>query len=122
MEYSRSRVQFGKPIGSFQALQHRMADMLMQVEQSRSMTYLAISHSLDEDPVRRRRILSGAKVLIGQAARFVSQQAIQLHGGMGMSDELDISHHAKRLLAFELRFGTTDEHRAVYREYVSRDC
>ena len=115
IDYSRSRAQFGAPIGSFQALQHRMADMLMQVEQARSMTYKAISHSLDQDAVQRRRILSGAKALIGQAARFVSQQAVQLHGGMGMTDELDVSHHVKRLLAFELRFGTTDEHRAVYR-------
>jgi alkylation response protein AidB-like acyl-CoA dehydrogenase len=116
IEYTRSRVQFGVPIGSFQALQHRMADMLMQVEQARSMVYLAISHSQDPDPVARRKVLSGAKVLIGEAARYVSQQAVQLHGGMGMTDELDVSHHVRRLLAFELRHGSTDEHRAIYRE------
>jgi alkylation response protein AidB-like acyl-CoA dehydrogenase len=116
IEYSRSRVQFGAPIGSFQALQHRMADMLMQVEQARSIVFLAISHSNDPDPVARRKVLSGAKVLIGQAARYVSQQAVQLHGGMGMTDELDVSHHVRRLLAFELRHGTTDEHRTIYRE------
>ncbi|KZC38527.1 MULTISPECIES: acyl-CoA dehydrogenase family protein [Rhodanobacter] len=116
IEYSRSRVQFGVPIGSFQALQHRMADMLAQVEQARSMVYLAISHSQDTDPATRRKALSGAKVLIGEAARYVSQQAVQLHGGMGMTDELDVSHHVRRLLAFELRYGSTDEHRAVCRE------
>jgi alkylation response protein AidB-like acyl-CoA dehydrogenase len=120
IEYTRSRVQFGVPIGSFQALQHRMADMLMQVEQARSMVYLAISHSEDPDPVARRKVLSGAKVLIGEAARYVSQQTVQLHGGMGMTDELDVSHHVRRLLAFELRHGSTDEHRAVYREGVAR--
>ena len=120
IEYSRSRVQFGAPIGSFQALQHRMADMLMQVEQARSMVYLAISHSQDPDPMARRKVLSGAKVLIGEAARYVSQQAVQLHGGMGMTDELDVSHHVRRLFAFELRHGSTDEHRVVYRESVVR--
>lgn len=120
IEYTRSRVQFGAPIGSFQALQHRMADMLMQVEQARSMVYLAISHSQDPDPAARRKILSGAKVVIGEAARYVSQQAVQLHGGMGMTDELDVSHHVRRLVAFEQRYGSTDEHRAVYREGLMR--
>ncbi|MEO8999494.1 MAG: acyl-CoA dehydrogenase [Rhodanobacter sp.] len=115
IEYARSRVQFGAPIGSFQALQHRMADMLMHVEQARSLVYLAISHSEDPDAVARRKVMSGAKVLIGEAARYVSQQAVQLHGGMGMTDELDVSHHVRRLLAFELRHGSTDEHRTTYR-------
>jgi alkylation response protein AidB-like acyl-CoA dehydrogenase len=115
IEYSRQRVQFGAPIGSFQALQHRMADMLMLVEQARSMLYLATAHCLDDDEVARRRTLSGAKVLIGQAARRVGQEAVQLHGGMGMTDELDVSHCFKRLLAFELRFGTTEAHLVAYR-------
>jgi alkylation response protein AidB-like acyl-CoA dehydrogenase len=115
IEYSRSRVQFGVPIGSFQALQHRMADMLMQVEQARSMCYLATSACEDADATARRTALSAAKVLIGQAARQVGQQAVQLHGGMGMTDELDVSHHFRRLLAFELRMGTTDEHMKAYR-------
>ncbi|MDQ6680485.1 MAG: acyl-CoA dehydrogenase [Pseudomonadota bacterium] len=121
IEYTRSRVQFGVPIGSFQSLQHRMADMLMKVEQARSMVYLAISHSQNPDAAARRKILSGAKVLIGEAARYVSQQAVQLHGGMGMTDELDVSHHVRRLLAFELRHGSTDEHSAYYRECLVRD-
>jgi alkylation response protein AidB-like acyl-CoA dehydrogenase len=115
IEYSRTRVQFGVPIGSFQALQHRMADMYMQVEQARSMAYLATSCCADADLASRRIALSRAKVLIGQVARFVGQQAVQLHGGMGMTDELDVSHCFKRLLAFELRNGTTDEHFEVCR-------
>ena len=115
IEYSRSRKQFGVPIGSFQALQHRMADMLIQLEQARSMMYLATERCADTDARARRKAVSGAKALIGQAARFVGQQAVQLHGGMGMTDELDVSHCFKRLLAFELRFGTTDEHLEAYR-------
>ena len=122
IDYSRSRVQFGAPIGSFQALQHRMADMLMQVEQSRSMVYRAVSGSLDSNPQQRRRAVSGAKILIGKAARRVSQEAVQLHGGMGMTDELAVSHHVKRLLAFELRFGTTDEHSAAYSEQMVKEA
>ncbi len=115
IEYSRSRKQFGAPIGSFQALQHRMADMLIQFEQARSMMYLATESCSDTDAAARRAAISGAKALIGQAARHVGQQAVQLHGGMGMTDELDVSHCFKRLLAFELRFGTTDEHLEVCR-------
>ena len=116
IEYSRSRKQFGVPIGSFQALQHRMADMLIQLEQARSMVYLATSHCRDADPAARRAAVAGAKVLIGKAARFIGQQAVQLHGGMGMTDELDVSHCFKRLLAFELRFGSTDAHLADCRQ------
>ena len=116
--YSRSRVQFGAPIGSFQALQHRMAEMLMHLEQARSMSYLATSHCMDADPVSRRAALSAAKTLMGQAARYIGQQAVQLHGGMGMTDELDVSHYFKRLLAFELRVGTTDLHLEHYRRQL----
>lgn len=108
--YARERKQFGVPIGSFQALQHRMADMYMQVEQARSMIYLATSACLQDDPAARRKAVSGAKVIVGQAARRVGQEAVQLHGGMGMTDELDVSHCFRRLLTFELRLGTTDEH------------
>lgn len=118
IEYSRSRVQFGVPIGSFQALQHRMADMLMHVEQARSMAYLAASVCADADAGKRRAALSAAKVLINQAARFVGQQAVQLHGGMGMTDELIVSHYFKRLLAFELRMGSTDLHLDQYRRQM----
>jgi len=121
IEYSRARNQFGVPIGSFQALQHRMADMLMYVEQARSMSYLAASRCTDVDADVRRVALSAAKVSIGQAARFVGQQAVQIHGGMGMTDELDVSHYFKRLTAFELRGGTTDAHlRGLARQLSSR--
>lgn len=115
VQYTRDRVQFGTPIGRFQALQHRMADMYMQVEQARSMTYLATSACSQSDARLRREAVSGAKVLVGQAARHVGQEAVQLHGGMGMTDELDVSHCFKRLLAFELRMGTTEEHLRHYR-------
>lgn len=114
IDYSRQRTQFGVPIGSFQALQHRMADMLMYAEQARSMCYLATSRCTDTDASVRRAALSAAKVSIGQAARYVGQQAVQIHGGMGMTDELDVSHYFKRLTAFELRGGTTDAHLRRY--------
>lgn len=110
IEYSRARFQFGAAIGSFQALQHRMAEMYMQLEQARSMSYLATSHCSNSDAGERGAALSSAKALMGQAARFIGQQAVQLHGGMGMTDELNVSHYFKRLLAFELRCGTTDQH------------
>jgi alkylation response protein AidB-like acyl-CoA dehydrogenase len=116
--YTRSRVQFGTPIGGFQALQHRMAEMLIHMEQARSMSYLATAQCTNPDLPERREALSAAKALMGQAARYIGQQAVQLHGGMGMTDELDVSHAFKRLLAFELRYGTTDERLASYREHV----
>lgn len=116
--YTRTRVQFGVPIGSFQALQHRMAEMLMHLEQARSMSYLATSRCSDTDEAARGPSLSAAKALMGQAARYIGQQAVQLHGGMGMTDELDVSHYFKRLLAFELRLGTTDEHLERYRKQL----
>lgn len=118
VQYTRDRVQFGTPIGRLQALQHRMADMYMQVEQARSMTYLATSACLQPDARARREAVSGAKVVVGQAARKLGQEAVQLHGGMGMSDELGISHCFKRLLAFELRMGSTEEHLAHCRRRV----
>ena len=110
VEYARNRKQFGVAIGKFQALQHRMADMVLHIEQARSMSYLAAVRCQDSDPVIRRRAMSAAKVVIGQACRFVGQQAVQLHGGMGVTDELDVSHYFKRLMAIELQFGSTDHH------------
>jgi alkylation response protein AidB-like acyl-CoA dehydrogenase len=110
VEYARNRKQFGVPIGKFQALQHRMADMVLHIEQARSMSYLAAVRCTDADPAERRRAMSAAKVVIGQACRFVGQQAVQLHGGMGVTDELDVSHYFKRLMAIELQFGSTDDH------------
>ena len=114
VQYSRDRKQFGQPIGRFQALQHRMADMLLHIEQARSMSYLAAVRCTDTDAQARRRAISAAKVVIGQACRFVGQQAVQLHGGMGVTDELDVSHYFKRLMAIELQFGNTDYHLEQY--------
>ncbi|OHC64825.1 MAG: hypothetical protein A2045_00610 [Rhodocyclales bacterium GWA2_65_20] len=109
-EYLKTRRQFGQPIGRFQALQHRMADMLIHLEQARSMNYLAAMHCTNEDKAARRRTLSAAKVTIGQACRFIGQNAVQLHGGMGMTDELMLSHWFKRLTVIEMAFGDTDTH------------
>jgi alkylation response protein AidB-like acyl-CoA dehydrogenase len=110
VEYVRQRQQFGQPIGRFQVLQHRIADMLIHLEQARSMSYLAALRCTHEDSLERRRALSAAKVVIGQAARFIGQQAVQLHGGMGMTDELQVSHWFKRLTAAQLMFGDSDTH------------
>ena len=110
LEYTKSRKQFGQPIAKFQVLQHRMADMFLNVEQATSMSYLAAIKCIEPDDAERRRSLSAAKVAIGQAGRFVGQQAIQLHGGMGMTDELIVSHYFKRLTAIDLTFGDTDFH------------
>ncbi|QJB69495.1 acyl-CoA dehydrogenase family protein [Parasphingorhabdus halotolerans] len=109
LDYSRQRKQFGTPIGSFQVLQHRMADMLMEHEQSVSMMYLA-TIKLDEDEATRKKNVSAAKVRIGQAARFVGQSAIQTHGGMGMTDELAVGSYFKRLSIIEGEFGSVDHH------------
>lgn len=115
VEYSKQRQQFGQPIGSFQVLQHRMVDMHMELEQSVAAVYLAIL-KLDEDEAIRARAVSAAKATIGRAARFIGQQAVQLHGGMGMTEELAIGHYFKRLTAIQYEFGTTDQHIARYAE------
>lgn len=114
VEYLRTRQQFGQPIGRFQALQHRVADMVMHLEQARSMSYLAALRCTALDPGERRRAMSGSKVVIDEASRYVGQQAVQLHGGMGMTDELRVSHWFKRLTAIELMFGDTDTHLQQY--------
>lgn len=119
VEYCKQRHQFGAPIGSFQVLQHRMVDMHMEVEQSVAATYLAVLN-LDADPSARARAVSAAKVTVGRAARFVGQSAVQLHGGMGMTEELAIGHYFKRLTALQYEFGSTDHHRARYAA-LSRD-
>jgi pimeloyl-CoA dehydrogenase small subunit len=110
LEYLKTRQQFGVPIGRFQALQHRMVDMLMHYEQARSMALLAAVKVDSADAAERRRCLSAAKEFIGRAGRFVGQQAIQLHGGMGMTDELNVGHYVKRLTAIDTSFGDADLH------------
>jgi alkylation response protein AidB-like acyl-CoA dehydrogenase len=121
VEYTRTRHQFGGPIGRFQALQHRMVDMLTRVEQARSLVYLAASRCEDGDAQLRESALSAAKVLVCEAARFVGQQAVQLHGGMGVSDEVSISHYFKRLLAIELRFGSAAAHLDRYSRHLAAE-
>jgi len=110
VEYTKTRQQFGVPIGTFQALQHRMADMLIHVEQARSMSYLAAMRAADPSARERRRALSAAKVVIGNACRFVGQEAVQLHGGMGVTDETAVSHLFRRLTALEMALGDTAHH------------
>jgi alkylation response protein AidB-like acyl-CoA dehydrogenase len=112
--YVQSRQQFGVAIGRFQALQHRIADMLIHLEQARSMSYLAALRCMSANLSERRSALSAAKAVVGQSARFVAQQAVQLHGGMGMTDELIVSHWFKRLTAAELMFGDSDTHLQRY--------
>lgn len=109
VEYSRQRKQFGTPIGKFQVLQHRMVDMFVEYEQSVSMTYLA-TLKLGEKSAERQRAVSAAKVRIGQAVHKVGQDAIQIHGGMGMTDELAIGHYFKRLTIFDSEYGNVDHH------------
>ena len=112
LDYTRQRKQFGQPIAQFQVLQHRMVDMFIQVEQSVSMTYMA--NIKLEDDAERAKAISSAKVQIGRACRFVGQSAIQLHGGMGMTDEMAIGHYFKRATMIESLFGSVDHHLARY--------
>ena len=113
VDYSKQRQQFGQPIGSFQVLQHRMVDMYMELEQAVSASYLAVLN-LDAERDVRARAVSAAKATVGRAARFIGQNAVQLHGGMGMTEELAIGHYFKRLTALQYEFGSTDYHRARY--------
>ena len=113
VEYCKQRKQFGQPIGSFQALAHRMVDMHMEVEQSIAAVYLAVLN-LEAEPRVRARAVSAAKATVGRAARFVGQNTVQLHGGMGMTEELAIGHYFKRLTAIQFEFGSTDHHVTRY--------
>ena len=110
LNHLKNRKQFGVAIGKFQALQHRMADMLIAAEQARSMAIIAAVHAGSVDMAERRRAVSGAKAYIGQAARLVGQQAVQLHGAMGVVDDLIVSHYFKRLTMIDLSLGDTDFH------------
>jgi alkylation response protein AidB-like acyl-CoA dehydrogenase len=110
LEYLKTRTQFGVPIGKFQALQHRMADMVIHLEQARSMAILAAVRLDGADVNERRRIVSAAKFRIGRAGRFIGQQAVQLHGGMGVTEELPAAHYFKRLAMIELTLGDSDHH------------
>ena len=109
--YTGQRRQFGQPIAGFQALQHRMVDMYLECELARSSAWLAVE-ALDEAPAVRARAVSSAMVNVARACRFVGQQAIQLHGGMGMTDELAIGHYVKRAMAIEVLWADADWHLA----------
>jgi alkylation response protein AidB-like acyl-CoA dehydrogenase len=111
LEYLKTRKQFGVPIGTFQALQHRIVDMYVAYEQAKSMAFLACSQ-VDSAPnaTERSRAISAAKIKIADNARLISQEAIQLHGGMGMSEELKVSHSFRRLTMIAQQFGDADHH------------
>jgi alkylation response protein AidB-like acyl-CoA dehydrogenase len=114
VEYLKTRKQFGRPIGMNQSLQHRAVDMLMHVEMSRSMAMEAALALDDADASKRGKAVSAAKTLVGQACRFVGQQAVQLHGGIGVTHELNVSHYFKRLTMINATFGDADWHLARY--------
>lgn len=107
--YSKQRKQFGVPIGKFQVLQHRMVDMFVNYEQSVSIT-LMVTLKLGDSEAERAKAASAAKVTIGKAGRFIGQQAVQIHGGMGMTDELNVGHYFKRLTMIDALYGSTDHH------------
>jgi alkylation response protein AidB-like acyl-CoA dehydrogenase len=110
LEYLKTRVQFGRPIGKFQALQHRMADMAMAEELARSMSFLVASAADEADPPARAHAISACKVQIAEAARTVGYGAVQLHGGIGMTMEYVIGHYLRRIVAVEKLFGDVDHH------------
>jgi alkylation response protein AidB-like acyl-CoA dehydrogenase len=110
LNHLKSRKQFGVPIGRFQALQHRMADMFIAAEQARSMAVNAAVYVDSPDAAERSRAVSGAKAYIGQAARLVGQEAVQMHGAMGVVDDFIVSHYFKRLTMIDLSLGDTDHH------------
>jgi alkylation response protein AidB-like acyl-CoA dehydrogenase len=115
VDYAKQRRQFGVPIGSFQALQHRMAEMFIELELARSMAYLAAT-TLDAngDPAQRARGISAAKVQVARSGRFVGQQAIQIHGGIGMSEEYKVGHYFKRMTMVERLLGDVEYHLARF--------
>jgi alkylation response protein AidB-like acyl-CoA dehydrogenase len=114
LNYLKTRKQFGVAIGAFQALQHRMAEMIIAAEQTRSMAIIAAVHVDVDDVAKRRRAISGAKAYVGQAGRFVGQQAVQLHGAMGVVDDLIVSHYFKRLTMIDMSLGDADFHLARF--------
>jgi len=113
VEYSKTREQFGTPIGKFQVLQHRMVDMFMEYEQCKSLLYMAtMKHNESADDAKKS--ISGLKYQVGNAAKFIGQQAVQLHGGMGVTDELNVGHYFKRLTTIGTIFGNSDYHLKKY--------
>ena len=114
LEHLKNRQQFGSPLSKFQALQHRMVDVMIQLELARSMAYLAAAHSSSDDADLRVRSVAAAKSLVGDAARYVGQQCVQLHGAVGLTDEYAVSHVLKRLTMIDQTLGDTDHHLARF--------
>ena len=110
VDYLKTRKQFGVPIGSFQVLQHRAVDMYSALEQARSMAYYATMMAAEPDAKERRKAMAAAKVQIGRSARYVGEQAIQLHGGIGMTMEYKGGHYFKRLTMIDMAYGDADHH------------
>ena len=113
VEYTKTREQFGTPIGKFQVLQHRMVDMFMEYEQCKSLLYMATMKNEESAPDAKKAI-SGLKYQVGKAGKFVGQQSVQLHGGMGVTDELNVGHYFKRLTTIGTIFGNADFHLKQY--------
>jgi pimeloyl-CoA dehydrogenase small subunit len=113
VDYLKQRKQFGVPIGNFQVLQHRAGEMLIALEQARSMAMLATMMAAEENATERRKAISAAKVQIGRSAKFIGQQAIQLHGGIGMTMEYKVGHYFKRVTMIDTLFGDADHHLGV---------
>ncbi len=110
VEYCRTREQFGQPIGQFQVLQHRMVDMFMEHEQAKSLMFMCAMRLDEGYGAEAQKAVSAFKVQVGKSGRFVGQQAVQLHGGMGMTDELAVGHYFKRLTTVDTLFGNVDHH------------
>ncbi|HKK29126.1 MAG TPA: acyl-CoA dehydrogenase family protein, partial [Alphaproteobacteria bacterium] len=110
LEYIKTREQFGQPIGKFQVLQHRMVDMFIAHEEAKSMAMMAAMRVSEADAKERKKAMSAAKVQIGKSGRYVGQQSIQLHGGIGMTDEYAAGHYFKRLTMVDRTFGDVDFH------------
>jgi len=113
VDYLKVRKQFGVAIGSFQALQHRAVDMLVMIEQSRSMAMYAAMSCAEEDAAQRSLAMAAAKVLVGRSGRWVGQQGVQLHGGIGATEECQVGHYLRRLTIIEMLFGDVDHHLKV---------
>ena len=115
LDYTKTRQQFGQPISKFQALQHRMADMFVHVEESVSMAYM-VALKLDAPEAERKAAAAAAKAQLGRAGRFIGQNAIQLHGGMGMTEEMAVGHYFKRATMMNILFGDADHHTRRFAE------
>jgi alkylation response protein AidB-like acyl-CoA dehydrogenase len=113
LEYAKTRRQFGVALGTFQVLQHRMVDMFIALQETISLTQ-HLNLTLAENEPGCSKLASGAKSKVGEAARFVGEQAVQLHGGMGMSDELNIGHYFKRIASINIQFGDPTYHLLRY--------